>query len=49
MPAPPDRKRIISIMLLILATAALVWAVLRVYNMVQDHRAAHAASEEAAA
>lgn len=34
-----QRKRFVSLMLLVLALAALVWALLRVYNTVQDHRA----------
>jgi hypothetical protein len=34
------RKKLVSILLFILALAALIWALLRVYNMVQDHQSA---------
>jgi hypothetical protein len=37
-----DRKRFVSFMLLILAALALIWALLRVYNVMQDHREAAA-------
>ena len=43
MSAPSPRKRFTSIMLLILAIAALAWALLRGYNTAQDHRATQAA------
>ena len=34
------RKKLVSILLFMLALAALIWALLRVYNMVQDHQSA---------